>query len=100
MVMATHNDVAAVGAGSRISPAAQDAMMANYGFYATRMAVPPITDTHDAVYVNQYGGRFPLRYVTRYLRGKTQARSVNEGIASGEVALAPQRMPPPEAMTH
>lgn len=97
MVVATHDDQIALGAGSRLSPAAQDALMANYGFYAERIPVAPITDTHDsynAVYVNRQGGKFPLRFITRYLRGQAQAKSVNEGIASGEVVLVGLREAP------
>lgn len=90
MTLATHSDLLAGGAGSRISPAGQDAIMANYGFFAQRMGVEPIPDTHDAynaLIPNRMGGRFPLRYVTRYLRGGACARSVNECIAGGRVEL-------------
>lgn len=97
MVVATSDSEIAAGAGSRMSPVAQDAIMANYGFSAERIPVAPITDAHDAynaAYMNRNGGMFPLRYITRYLRGKAQTRSVNEAIARGSAALVPQAVPP------
>ncbi|WP_167772983.1 class I SAM-dependent methyltransferase [Ramlibacter humi] len=97
MVVATHDHEIGIGAGSRLSPVAQDVIMGNYGFYAQRMAVAPITDGHDsynAAYRNLAGGFFPMRYVTRYTRALTAMKSVNEAIASGEVLLGPQAVPP------
>jgi len=97
MALATHDDAIATGAGSRISPAGLDAIMANYGFTAGRMPVAPILDTHDsynAAFMNAGGGVFPLRYITRFTRSSDRSRSVNETIVSGEVRLAAHRSAP------
>lgn len=97
MVLATRIDAVAGGAGSRISPAALEAIMANYGFRTERRSVKPITDTHDSyngVYVNRAGGRFPLRYITCHTRSQRCAASVNESIVNGETTLVPQAQAP------
>lgn len=97
MVVAGRGDALACGAGSRISPVGQDTVMANLGFTAERMPVRPITDTHDAyntVFQNRVGGRYPMRYITRYRRAPVRTQSVNEAIAVGRVMLVPLREAP------
>ena len=89
MVLARDDVKHASGAGSRISPRGLDVVMANLGFDAEPVEVPPIDDCDD-VYnrprPDSPASRFPPRYIRRYVRGAERLLSVSEEVGRGEVS--------------
>lgn len=100
MVLARDDVRHAIGAGSRISPRGLDVVMANLGFDAEEVDVPPIDDCEDVYHQprpNRAGGCFPARYVRRYLRSGERLLSVSEEVATGEVSNVVEMYDPDKA---